>query len=96
MWGRDGKELLYQQPVPTGTVMMRTPVEPAASFSSRTASPVFEGPYRGGGLLFQRHQFDYSRADQRFLMIKEPEAELPSNIFVQNWFEELKRLVPTN
>ncbi len=38
---------------------------------------------------------------QRFLLLKEGgesegDAPTPSIVVVQNWFEELKRLVPTN
>jgi hypothetical protein len=45
--------------------------------------------------------YDVSADGQRFLMIKETSAaneRAPSAriILVQNWFEELKRLVPTN
>jgi hypothetical protein len=44
--------------------------------------------------------FDISRDGQQFLMIKQGDgnAEGPQNrlIFIENWTEELKRLVPTN
>ncbi len=45
--------------------------------------------------------YDVSPDGQRFLMIKEGgEAEgtsaAPTVILVQNWFEELRRLVPTD
>jgi hypothetical protein len=41
---------------------------------------------------------DVSADGQRFLMRKEPDPQkdAPSLIVVQNWFEELKRRVPTN
>ena len=39
--------------------------------------------------------YDVASAGQRFLMIKEG-AETGQIILVQNWLEELKRLVPTN
>ena len=41
--------------------------------------------------------YDVSADGQRFLMVKEPsEAAAPAQInVVQNWHEELKRLVPT-
>jgi len=42
-----------------------------------------------------------SQDGQRFLMLKAARgstdtAEPPSIVVIQNWFEELKRLVPTN
>jgi hypothetical protein len=45
--------------------------------------------------------YDISSDGQRFLMIKpgggSDQTAAPTNIVVvQNWFEELKRLVPTN
>jgi hypothetical protein len=51
----------------------------------------------GGGL---GRMYDVSLNGQRFLMIKESNAAAerppsPRIILVQNWFEELKRLVPT-
>ena len=58
--------------------------------------PLFEGPY-----LFDvgPTHFDAAR-DGRFLMIKSRCAggrQAPAQIIVvQNWLEELKRLVPTN
>ena len=44
-------------------------------------------------------QYDVSADGQRFLMMKEEARDTdaaPSINVVQNWFEELKRLVPTN
>ena len=44
--------------------------------------------------------YDIAPDGQRFLMIKAGEGEdapaTPRIIVVQNWFEELRRLVPTN
>ena len=40
--------------------------------------------------------YDVSPDGKRFLMVKQPanQAAAPQIIVVQNWFEELKRLVP--
>ncbi len=54
---------------------------------------LFEGPYfmRRGG-----YPISYDIApDGRFLMIRSNPAPIQINV-VLNWFEELKRLVPTN
>ena len=63
----------------------------ASSFSSRT--PLLDWPYRrlqGAG-----REYDVS-PDGRFLALKEGGAEGTTAriIVVQNWFEELRRLVP--
>jgi len=54
---------------------------------------LFEGSYRPG------NHYDVA-PDGRFVMIEEgsPSDEIAPGalILVQNWFEELKRLVPTN
>ncbi len=64
------------------------------SFPSRQALP---------GLFYVRHggppevNFDVTPDGQRFLMLKATEQQPQSEIrVVLNWFEELKRLVPTN
>jgi len=59
-----------------------------------TGSPVvlFTGRYTIGGPVAN---YDISPDGQRFLMIKQEEGPGQINV-VQNWFEELKRLVPTD
>ena len=56
---------------------------------------VFEDTYFVGDYRY----FDVSLDGRRFLMMKES-GTLPSSttqlVFVSNWFEELKRLVPTD
>ena len=54
-------------------------------------------PFVGGGSLGGGRTYDVG-ADGRFLMIKraKPDSSGPSLVVVQNWFEELKRRVPTN
>jgi serine/threonine-protein kinase len=92
LWGRDGRELFYF--VASGTVMA-TPIQPGtgATFAAGNPRVVFDGRYVEQG-------YDVSPDGQRFLMIKDArptgEGPPPSQfIVVQNWLEELKRLVPT-
>jgi serine/threonine-protein kinase len=97
LWARNGQELFYES---MGT-LMRVPVKTGATFERGTPEKVFDGPYvfRTLGQMPGR-MYDVSADGQRFLMIKEtggaderpPSARI---ILVQNWFEELKRLVPT-
>ena len=75
--------------------------ETEPTFSPGNPRPLFEGPYRTGNSA-RPWPWDISSDGGRFLMIKEdssPPDEEPSApsqiIVVQNWTEELKRLVPT-
>ena len=46
---------------------------------------------------FGAPHYDVSLDGQQFLMVRSPEAaETPGFVVVENWFEELKRLVPLN
>jgi len=55
---------------------------------------LFEGSYVTSQYSFTKQYYDISPDGQRFVMIKE-QGESQINV-VLNWFEELKRLVPTN
>jgi hypothetical protein len=77
--------------------MMAAAVQPGTRFSMGNPQLLFEGPYfaGSGGLVY-----DVSPDGKRFLMIKDATATeggtQPAEIVVVlNWFEELKRLVPT-
>jgi hypothetical protein len=81
--------------------LMRVPVKTGSTFERGTPEKVFDAPYleRTPGAPLGR-MYDVSADGQRFLMIKETrgaDEDPPSAriILVQNWFEELKRLVPT-
>jgi serine/threonine-protein kinase len=98
LWSRDGRELFFVSP---DDVVMRLPIEAAASWRSGVPSPLFQNQNRyfhqppGGSLA---RTFDVG-PDGRLLMIKNVDtAGQPPNqmVLVQNWTEELKRLVPTN
>jgi len=59
----------------------------------------FHGTFRGGRLGFGR-TYDIASDGRRFLMIKPisrgGESEPTQLILVQNWLDELKRLVPVD
>ena len=80
----------------TGAALMTVPVQMESNFTRGTPEILFEGNYVTG---FGR-SYDVMPDGQRFLMIKEGTPEEsgvpPSLILVQNWFEELRRLVPVN
>jgi serine/threonine protein kinase len=90
VWSRDGQELYYI----SGNSMMAVKVTPESDFPIGKPERLFPLPdeieSRGRGLV---RNYDVSN-DGRFLMLKRsgrPEGQL---IYVQNWFEELKRLAP--
>ena len=95
LWARNGGELFYVAP---DSAVMRVPVEGGSTFRFGSRTKLFDGRYvtiTPGG-----RNYDVSPDGQRFLMIKQGSrsdqtAAPPSIVVVQNWFEELKRLVPT-
>ena len=75
---------------------MSVAVETKAGFTYAAPRIVLDGHYYFGAGGAVARTYDVSRDGQRFLMIKPvPAAEESSRIvIVQNWFAELKRLVP--
>jgi serine/threonine-protein kinase len=95
LWSPNGQEFFYLG----AESMMAVPVETEPTFTPGTVDPLFDlGPY----LTRRRNRrIDISPEGDRFLMLKagggsDGTAATTSIIIVQNWFEELKRLVPTN
>ena len=97
VWSADGRELFYR--ALDGTDLMVTQVETAPTFSSGTPELLFSlSNYKVASDTAR--SFDLA-PDGRFVMLKlEATAgdDAPFNglIFVENWFEELKRLVPVD
>ena len=94
VWAPGGGELFYR--TPEGLMMVAFETEP--SFRVRTRALLFEetGVYNWS----VGHTYDIAPDGQRFLMIKEggggtDDAPAPQIILVQNWFDELQRLVPS-
>ena len=93
LWAPSGRELFY------GSLegsLMAVPVQSGGNLLVGNPEIIIEQPYVGG----QRdpREYDISPDGKRFLMIKETDDSTSPRelILVQNWFEELKRLVPTN
>jgi len=89
VWAKDGRELFYIAP---GSKLMAMSVETEPVFRPGTVEELFSGYYEGG----IGRKYDVSPDGERFLVIKNgPSREQEAFILVQNWFEELERLVPT-
>jgi serine/threonine-protein kinase len=88
IWSADGRELFYRQGDRVLTVSVRT--EPNLHVGKPRV--LFEGLYEPSMLV----NYDVTTDGQRFLMVKRNALSVRRRIrVVQNWFEELKRLVPT-
>ncbi len=79
--------------------MMAVSLRTEPTFEADRPAVLFEGSY-SYGRSDVTPQYDVSRDGQRFVMVKAAsdagERPLTQINVVLNWFEELKRLVPTN
>ena len=93
LWSRNGRELFYRD---FSGAVMRVPISPGPSFEPGTPAQALDGgSYTGDGSMASGRTYDVGR-DGRFLMIKRgvPDGNRLSLLVVQNWFEELERLIP--
>ncbi len=91
-WNPNGREIFYRN----GDKMMAVDIATEPSFAVGKPHVLFAGPYEPSPATSPN--YDVSPDGQRFLMLKpsEQEAAAPTQInVVLNWFEELKRRVPT-
>ena len=102
IWRADGGELFYarriagrpgQEPLDVEILAVRVTTQPALAFGKPRA--LFKGPYQ---MNDPARGYDVTADGQRFVMIQG--RERPPDVItqlrvVQNWHEELKRLVPT-
>jgi serine/threonine-protein kinase len=95
-WSRDGRELFFM--APDGRQMFTVPVRSGTTLVAGRPQMLFEFgmTHSGGGF----RPYDLA-PDGRFLIIQSGQAETgvgtePQIVVVQNWFEELRRLVPVN
>jgi Tol biopolymer transport system component len=92
LWGRNSRELFY---VSSDQRLMAVPFEAGTTFRHGKPQALFDvRDNLPADALFM--PFDISLDGKRFLMLKrEGPAEGTTFVAVENWFEELKRLVPT-
>ena len=90
VWAANGRELFYRNE--DGNRMMAVEITTEPTFRAGTPRLLFEGSYgrSSGGSAF----YDVTSDGQSFLMVQAAH-EGQINV-VLNWFEELKRLVPTD
>jgi Tol biopolymer transport system component len=92
VWAPSGRELFYID----GDKMMAVDIATTPALVAGSPHVLFEGAYEP--TLTGPVGFDVSRDGQRFLRVQTVGAQPPTDRIhvVLNWFEELKRLVPTN
>jgi eukaryotic-like serine/threonine-protein kinase len=88
VWSRDGRELFYRQ----GSAVMAVTVRTTPKLILGIPQRLFTGPYVG---VDGDRKFDVAPDGRRFLMLERTD-EARHLVIVQNWFEELKDLVPKN
>jgi Tol biopolymer transport system component len=96
VWSRRGDELFYRG---VGS-LMAVRISPSASFSPGVSQKLFDDRFYGFSTPVGGHtNYDVSPDGRRFLMVKDvaddETSAAPQIVVVQNWVEELKRLVPT-
>jgi Tol biopolymer transport system component len=94
VWSPDGKELFYR----SGDEMIAVSIQATdQTLNVGKSTVLFEGPYASHSAPSGYQYYDVSPDGKRFLMTKEETTRQPGQInVVLNWFEELKRLVPTD
>jgi serine/threonine protein kinase len=93
LWSpKNVRELFYVAP---GGALMAVRVNGLGStWNAGPPAKVLEGPYEMESVITSR-TYDVSPDGQRFLVVKRPANQVtPQIVVVQNWLEELNRLVP--
>ncbi len=97
LWGRAGRELFY---LSLSGQLTAVPIRPNPSFNPGNPEVVLEQAYWFRAGKFVGRTYDISPDGTRFLMIEasspSAEAEPMQLILVQNWLDELQRLVPVH
>jgi serine/threonine-protein kinase len=91
VWSRAGGELFY---LDGSGALVTVPVHTQPTFAAGTATKLFDAPYFE---VSGTRRYDVSADGQRFLFVKDPNdtsGASHSFVLVQNWLDELKRLVP--
>jgi len=102
VWRADGRELFYARRIvgrpgqeSLDVEMLAVPVTTQSALALGKPSVLFKGPYQ---MNDPARGYDVTADGQRFVMIRgreRPPDVITQLMVVQNWHEELKRLVPT-
>ena len=95
-WSPDGRQLFYVTGSAPETKMMAVDIKTSPRFSAGEPKFLFEGDFVGNS---NHRNYDITPDGEKFLMVQRldpPRQPARQIIIVQNWFEELKRLVPTD
>ena len=87
VWGAGGDQIYYRQ----GRALVSVQVDSHDGLAFGPPEVLFESPFD-----IQNHYFDVSPDGQHFLMLQPAVRGVHELIVVENWFRELKRLVPTD
>ena len=99
LWSPDGKELFFSRSGPGQTMVVRIATQPSLTFGN--PEPVL-GAAAIDGDQGQARNYDITPDGQRFITVVRPQqtsSVSPASEQLQvvlHWFEELKRLVPTD
>ena len=93
VWSPDGTELFY---LSGGKMMVASIQANDQTLVAGKPRELFEGRYVSHSNPPGYQYYDISPDGKRFLMMKEGQIQQVQINVVLNWFEELKRLVPTN
>ena len=99
VWSRNGRELFFMTPAAPGGADQDDgcPSDDGADLHGWNTPNALRGAVRRQRPVVR--QYDVAPDGNRFLMmraVERPRLKLTQMILVQNWFEELKRRVPTN
>jgi serine/threonine-protein kinase len=94
LWSPSGQELFF---LTSAGALMSVRVNRGQTWDAGSPAKLFEGPYFVGGAANTNRTYDISPDGRRFLMIKPEQTTGGAThlVVVENWHEELKRLVPT-
>jgi Tol biopolymer transport system component len=91
LWAPNGRELFYRD----GERLMVVAVDTHPVFGTERPRQLFETP-PVVPMSYGSPDYDITSDGQRFLMLRPEPQSPPTQVYVVlNWFEELKRLVPT-
>ena len=92
VWSPRGDELFYRN----GDRMMAVPVQLGQALEAGTPVQLFEARYDREPAPSGSQSYDVSLDGQTFYMIDNSQDRSSRIVVVENWLEELRRLVPTD